>query len=155
MGSTEIRFIVDSMLGRLAKWLRIMGYDAHYQQRYTQDEIEARVGEGRVFVTRKRQWVELFPSAIVIYSDHVGEQLRELHDRGLLAYGLSPFTRCIRCNVPLLQADTATAAQCVPEYVFYEIGEKIKQCPSCKRCYWPGTHRDRMEKQLRLWGVYK
>lgn len=147
------RFIVDCMLGRLAKWLRIMGYDAHYQHHYVSGDIKPLIDEGRVFVTRKRQWLELFPSAVIIHSDHVGEQLKELKDQGLLNYRLSPFTRCIMCNAPLLKADAATVAQCVPEYVLYEAGEKIKQCPSCKRCYWPGTHRDRMEKQLHLWGV--
>ena len=153
MCGDETAFVVDSMLGRLAKWLRIMGYDAHYQKRYDLEEIKLLIEEGKRLVTRKKQWAALFPSAIFIHSDHVGEQLRELKGHGLLAHGPSPFSRCIRCNVVLIETDVVTASQCVPEYVFYEAGGKIKQCPTCKRCYWKGTHRERMEKQLRLWGV--
>ncbi len=153
MSGGEVRFIVDSMLGRLAKWLRIMGYDAHYQQSYKQGEIEALIDEGRIFVTRKKQWEKVFPSATIITSDHVGEQLKELKHQGLLASPLAPFTRCIRCNVPLTEVDITTVSQRVPEYILYEAGKKIKHCPSCKRCYWAGTHKDRMRKQLRLWGV--
>ncbi len=149
----EKRFIADSMVGRLAKWLRTMGYDTHYQPRYSHTQIEDLLAEGRVFLTRKRQWVRSFPSAIFLESDHVGEQIRELKRRGLLASGPLPFTRCIRCNSLLIEADPQLVSQHVPDYVLYKSGYTIKQCPSCKRYYWPGTHRDRMERQLRLWGV--
>ena len=147
----EKRFVVDSMLGRLAKWLRTMGYDTHYQSRYSRPQIENLLADGRIFVTRKRQWVRTLPSAIFLKSDFVGEQLRELKERGFLTPRPLPFTRCIKCNSVLVDAEPQLVSEHVPDYVLYERGYRIKQCPSCKRFYWPGTHRERMERQLHLW----
>jgi len=141
------------MLGRLAKWLRIMGYDVHYQAHYLPEEIENLVAQGRILLTRKRKWIRLVPEAILIHSDRVEGQIKELKARGILWPAAVAFSRCIRCNRVLVEADRRVLPQRVPDYVLYESGYTIKYCPTCDRYYWPGTHRARMHEQLRCWGV--
>lgn len=148
-----MEFIADSMLGRLAKWLRVMGYDVHYQIHYKHLQIETLVQEGRLLLSRKRQVVDLYPGAVFIASDHVRDQLLELkRGRRLKSDPSKWFTRCLVCNAPLVKADPSTAREDIPEYVFYKNPEGIRQCPSCTRYFWPGTHRQRMVRQLSEWG---
>ena len=148
-----MNFIADSMLGRLAKWLRALGFDTIYQSRYRPSEIQHHVAEGRIFLTRKAEHTNTYPSAIYIHSDHVGQQLAQLKAEGLLSPPPLPFTRCLRCNTLLAKADLDSVHPRVPDYVLYENASALKYCPSCGRYYWPGTHRDRMERQLHLWGL--
>ncbi|RLB42816.1 MAG: hypothetical protein DRH12_04750 [Deltaproteobacteria bacterium] len=149
----ERKFLADSMLGKLAKWLRIMGYDTHYQSRYSPGQIERLVKADRILITRKRQLVAMVPAAVLLFSDRVGEQINELNARGLFSPSAKPFSRCIRCNTLLVRPGKDILPYCVPDYVKYESGDLISQCPTCGRCYWPGTHRENMEKQLHSWGV--
>jgi uncharacterized protein with PIN domain len=147
------RFLADSMLGRLAKWLRIMGYDTHYQAFYSEDVLGKLVHEGRKLLSRHRTTTAQYPSAMLIHSDDVGDQLRELRDGGNLTLDRSKwFTRCLSCNVSLEKADPQHAQEDVPEYIFYQTPSGIRFCPSCGRYFWPGSHRDRMILRLREWG---
>jgi len=149
----EKRFLADSMLGRLAKWLRIMGYDTHYQTFYKEDEIGQLAREGRMLLSRHRQRIDQCPHSTHIHSDHVKEQLHEMKNGKCLTPDRSKwFSRCLICNVPLKVAEAENARQNVPEYVFYQNIAGIRFCPSCGRYFWPGSHRQRMIKQLEEWG---
>lgn len=150
---SDTRFLADSMLGRLAKWLRIMGYNTYYQPRYLPGELEGLAKGDRVLLTRKKRLSLLVPTAILLGSERIGEQIKELKARGLLSSRPIPFSRCIRCNTLLISVDHDTLSERVPEYVIHKSGNSVRQCPSCGRCYWPGSHRKRMERQLHLWGV--
>ena len=146
-------FVVDSMLGALAKYLRIMGYDAAYQPQYTDQRIRELVEEGRVLLTRNHDRAMHHESSIIVDCDLVRDQL-EVVDRamGLTRDRAGYFRRCIRCNSPLEKAQEEVARQQVPDYVFTTQKDRILFCPSCARCYWPGTHRERMLAILREWG---
>ena len=149
----EERFIADSMLGRLAKWLRIMGYDTHYQPLYKEGVISQLILEGRRLLSRRRQNTIRYPNSTLILSHHVKDQLRETKEGYTLTYDRSRwFSRCLICNVPLKVTETEDARDNVPEYVFYQTTSGIRLCPSCGRYFWPGTHRERMVKQLEEWG---
>jgi len=146
-------FVVDSMLGALAKYLRIMGYDAAYQPHYTDQRIRELVEEGRALLTRSRERAARYENSIIVDCDLVKDQLAVLDsavglDRNQERY----FRRCIRCNSPLEKAEEEVARDQVPDYVFTTQRDRIQFCPSCGRCYWPGTHRDRMAAILRDWG---
>jgi len=94
------------------------------------------------------------PGVFLLRSDHVGEQLKELKDLGCLTLDRSKFfSRCLLCNVSLIQADPETAKSTLPEYVFHENPSRVLFCPECGRFFWPGTHRARMLKQLEDWGL--
>jgi uncharacterized protein with PIN domain len=70
----ETRFIVDAMLGRLSTWLRVMGYDTHYQMSYEEETIRRSVQEGRILLSRRARISEEHPGAIWMHSHHVGER---------------------------------------------------------------------------------
>lgn len=150
--SRHMKFVLDSMLGRLAKWLRTMGYDTHYQQKYRLIELYELVRHDRIFVTRDSKQVNKI-GGILLKSDNVGDQVQELRIRlNLRPNPTDWFKRCIICNTILRKANPEYARDLVPEYVFLQNRDKIKFCPHCNRFYWPGTHKKRMILQLKKWG---
>ncbi len=143
------------MLGRLAKWLRVMGYDIHYQSHYTRPQIEKYVREGRLLLSRHKKTVEFYTGSVFIESDRVNDQIFELKKAGYLKPDRTAwFTRCMVCNSPLENIDPMSARENVPEYIFYKNQEAIRRCPSCMRYFWPGTHKERMIRQLTEWGLF-
>jgi len=152
-GNRKVLFVVDSMLGALSKYLRIMGYDTAYHPHYTDQRMSELVAEGRVLLTRSRERALQYEDSILVDRDLVRDQL-EVLDRavGLTRDRTGYFRRCIRCNSPLEKAREEVARERVPDYVFTAHKDRILFCPSCGRCYWPGTHRERMLAILRDWG---
>lgn len=149
----EKRFLADSMLGGLAKWLRVMGYDTHYQRFYKEGEIQNLVSEGRFLLSRNRRIIERYPHALLILSEHVEEQLHEMGDKGMFTGGRELwFSRCLICNTSLMDAQVHAAREDLPEYIFLQNVKRIRFCPSCGRYYWSGSHREKMIRQLQTYG---
>ncbi len=149
----EVRFLADTMLGKLAKWLRVMGYDVHYQSYYKKGEIKAYLNEGRLLLSRCNPITNLFSNSLLISSNNVKDQLQELMEASLISSDRSRwFTRCILCNVALNQAKKEEARDRVPDYVFSQNINGIRYCPSCDRCFWPGSHKEKMIIQMVEWG---
>jgi len=144
-------FVADAMLGRLARWLRVMGYDVEYHPRIGDDELMERSERtGRLVLTRdtllvKRRRVR--GNCFFVESDHFRDQLRQV----VRAFDLDPFarflTRCLECNVPLGVVERGEAEMQVPPYIF-ATQERFRRCPSCGRLFWGGTHRERMRVEL-------
>ena len=112
----EVRFLADTMLGKLAKWLRIMGYDTHYEAFYGMDSIDKLVKDGRLLLSRHRQSVDQFHDSLFIRSDRVKEQLQEIRNAGYLTHDRSKwFLRCLICNVPLKETAAKDAALNIPD----------------------------------------
>jgi uncharacterized protein with PIN domain len=150
----EIKFIADAMLGSLAKWLRVLGYDTLYQPFYKQGEIDAAIQEGRKLLSRNRSAITRHANSMLIRSDRVKDQLYEMKKAGTITSERSRwFSRCLLCNVPLEKAEARDARDNVPEYVFHQSASEIRFCPSCGRYFWPGSHRVRMVAQLQQWGL--
>jgi uncharacterized protein with PIN domain len=149
----ETRFIADAMLGRLSTWLRVMGYDTHYQMSYEEETIRSSVQEGRILLSRRARISEEHPGAIWVHSHHVGEQLRELVERDVLRPRRTEwFRRCLVCNVPLRKAASEISMESVPDYVLHHKISELRCCPACRRLFWAGTHRENMIRQLEKWG---
>lgn len=153
-GKKEWRFVADVMVGKLAKWLRVLGYDTHYQPHYSSEAIDGFVTDGRIFLTRHRRRAEkLGNAAVLICGNQVSEQLMELKRELHLEPARSTwFRRCLICNAILRRAREGVADDKIPEYVLYQNTTNISFCPLCGRYFWPGSHRSRMEKQLKEWG---
>jgi len=146
------KFIADAMLGNLAKWLRALGFDTWYQRYYGRDALERLLSGDRVLLSRNRKTIARHPGSVLIRSDHLSEQMLEMRSAGLITEKGGWFTRCLICNVPLEKAEPLDSGRNIPEYVYHEKRDDISRCPSCCRYFWPGTHRERMIKQLREWG---
>ncbi len=136
-------FDVDNMLGRLAKWLRILGFDAEYPRSTSRP--------GRIFVTAKE--VAAFPTAIRVTTGAVEDQLSELFNQA----GIDPnpelfFSRCLICNVPVEEISRDKTEGKVPEAV-WQTTTHFNECPRCRRIYWEGTHGNRIKKRLAEAGV--
>lgn len=151
-GAPRKRFAVDVMLGRLAKWLRVLGFDASVTSLRERTQIQSALSRGFIPVTRRDKWRES-PEVVFIRSDHHFEQLRELiAGLSLKRDELAPFSRCGVCNADLVSISREAAFGRVPDFV-YETAVDFRRCPDCERIYWPGTHKKRMiEKVASLFG---
>jgi uncharacterized protein with PIN domain len=145
-----VKFVVDVMLGKLAKWLRIIGFDAVYGNRAADRELlQTARRERRVLLTRDRR---LFQSAknvrgLLIESEDWRRQLAQVLDTFGLREKARPMTRCLACNVRLKRLSRKNARNLVAPFVF-ERAAAFSICPRCGRVYWPGTHFGDMDMQL-------
>jgi uncharacterized protein with PIN domain len=150
----EITFIVDSNAGKLARWLRIMGYDTLFLKDIEDGLlVEIAMKEGRVVVTRDTQIakrrVAINGSLRVILSrdDDPKRQLLQVMKELNLDCRQLQFTRCLECNRRLVSRSKEEVKDLVPPYVF-GTQTQYMQCPSCRRIYWQGTHWQRMKRAL-------
>jgi uncharacterized protein len=144
------RFVADVMLGKLTKWLRVMGIDAHYQATLTDTQLlQCAERDGRILLTRDRYLMRRRGTARRLYieSNYYHEQVRQVVRAFDLLSSFQVFSRCLRCNEPLRNVTKSTVATQVPPYV-YATQAAFKQCPRCHQVYWGGTHRDNMLRQL-------
>ena len=150
--SNDIRFVADTMLGKLTKWLRVMGIDVKYGPA-TIDAQLLRCAErgGRILLTRDRHLMQRRGAAQRLYieSDYYHEQVRQVVQAFKLADRIQTFTRCLRCNAPLCTIANAMVTERVPPYVS-ATQLTFKYCAPCDQVYWGGTHRDNMLRQLQV-----
>jgi uncharacterized protein with PIN domain len=144
------RFAADAMLGRLARWLRVLGYDTCYDIAIA-DPVLVRLAddEARVLLTRDRHLLrELRPRrAIEVRQDDPLQQLRDVVLELQLPGPCRLFTRCLLCNAALRELDPAVAQPLLPEGV-RDLPGPVRQCPVCARLYWDGSHVRRMRAAL-------
>jgi uncharacterized protein with PIN domain len=148
----DARFSADAMLGKLTKWLRVMGIDVLYDPATPDAELlQWSVREGRILLTRDRHLMRRRGPVQRLYieSDYYHEQVRQVVQAFHLANRIQMFTRCIRCNDPLRAIAKQVVAGKVPPYVFVTQAT-FKYCEACDRLYWGGTHRDNMLRQLEV-----
>lgn len=151
----DYRFIADTNVGKLAKWLRILGYDTLFLNPVEDDELlqVARL-EDRVLVTRDRALVARrmvrrgLVRALLVQSDQWQDQLRQVVLGLELELPAEGFSRCLRCNVALAPQEREQVRDRVPPYVF-STQQVFKECPQCGRIYWRGTHWEHVREALR------
>jgi uncharacterized protein with PIN domain len=145
------RFIADVMLGRLAKWLRIAGFDVLYSNRYTDEELIALSGsESRILLSRDtrllvRRGVRNF---IYLESEKMSDQIRQIFLATHTTSLPNLLTRCLECNELLHDMPREEARDVVPPFVF-KTQPGFKSCPRCRRIYWAGTHRQSVLRTLK------
>jgi len=143
-----LRLLADGMLGRLAKWLRLLGYDTAYDNAATDPELARRArAEGRILLTRDQALAARRGlRALLIRSQALEEQVREVR-QGLGHPPHPALSRCAVCNSVLERMSHDQAAQRVPPHVLRTQTE-FRFCPGCGRVYWPGSHLKAIRAQL-------
>jgi uncharacterized protein with PIN domain len=138
------------MLGTLAKWLRILGYDTIYDSAMDDHQL-ARVAraEGRVLLTRDRALAgRRGVDSVLVESEELEAQIAQVvSDLDLDLDPSGSFSRCPVCNEGLTHLDREEARERVPVYVA-RTHDKFKCCPGCGRVYWRGSHREKMEERI-------
>ncbi|MBM4446645.1 MAG: hypothetical protein FJ023_04740 [Chloroflexi bacterium] len=157
----EIKFIVDNNVGKLGKWLRIMGYDTLL---FTEEDdgkmVKVALAQDRVILTKDTQIMRrrLVTSgrlkAILIEDDDSKAQLQQIVGTLSLDYQFRPFSICLECNEDLIERDRDEVRDLVPPYVF-NTQNLYMECPSCHRIYWRGTHWQAMSRELERFAAQK
>lgn len=148
--SAAARFVADAMLGRLTRWLRLIGVDVAYEAHVDDLDLVARgKREGRVVLTRDTLLPRRFKgtSCLLIESEDVAEQLAQVVAAFGIDWRAGAFSRCTRCNTPLERLTRDETTGRVPRRVLLEQ-QRFVGCPSCGRVYWPGSHVERMRASL-------
>ena len=157
MDIAEPKFLVDKMLGKVARWLVLLGYDALYpvdKSRSNASLLEQARTEGRIFLTRDAQIPEIKGARkIVLHDQDFQYQLRAV----LRILKIQPdrkkmFSRCTYCNATLETISREQALPLVPPLV-RELETVFTRCPACSRVYWTGSHTEKTVKKLELMGL--
>ena len=148
------RFAVDRMLGRLARWLRILGHDVAYGSHLAGRPLVDRARrEGRILVTRDTRLVRRrdLPPHLFVRSDAFREQLCEVAAAVRLGTA-GVLCRCLDCNATLAGVPRDDVRDRVPAFV-WETTTDFLTCPRCHRIYWPATHREHVLRELAALGL--
>ncbi|MBW2645022.1 MAG: Mut7-C RNAse domain-containing protein [Deltaproteobacteria bacterium] len=146
-----MKFAADRTVGRLAQWLRLMGYDTVDSDSLSPESVISLADENRIMLTRDTHLSQRIKSLkiVCLASNDPKDQAREV----IKALRLQPhekyfFTRCKLCNTILKRVSSEEVVNQVPDHVL-EKHNRFSKCPTCKRVYWPGTHHERIQKTLR------
>ena len=152
--NSAMKFIADSNVGRLARWLRIAGFDTMFINDLDDNRlVRIALSEGRVLLTKDTQILKRRVATtgrlkvLLIEGEEVKGQLLQVVKTFNLANEVKPFMLCLECNKPLVSKKKEDVEGQVPPYVF-RTQTQYMQCPECQRVYWRGTHWELMSREL-------
>lgn len=143
-------FAADRTLGKLAKWLRILGFDTTLEIDAPVDRFHASLEIDRIVLTRTRSIKNRFKAHRLVYitSNHLVLQLRQvITEIGICPSDTRPFSRCTHCNVPIVDAAAEDVCGLIPDYI-YETHNEFQKCLQCNRIFWPGSHTRRSLERI-------
>ncbi len=138
----SLKFAADSTLGKLAKWLRILGFDTTLDTEGSGEIFSDHAVNGRIVLTRTGKIRKRFSDRKLVFitSNDPGMQLRQVIAKiGIRRSDLRPFLRCIRCNIAIVDVEPGDVYGQIPDYI-HESYSQFKKCPQCYRVFWPGSH---------------
>jgi len=139
------------MLGKLAKELRMLGYDTtYYRGEDVHKLIQLARQEGRLILTRNTKLTprKLDVAILGVTEDDPILQLRGLIGKGYISLNAETlFIRCLLCNSLLNETSREEVAGKIPDFIFYQQ-KTFFQCPQCRRIYWQGSHQENMQRKL-------
>ena len=146
----ESRFVLDVHLGKLAAYLRMLGFDTRYQSCFSDPQL-ARIsaGERRILLTRDRGLLKRseVTHGYWLRQTDSRRQIAEIVDRFDLARAIRPFTRCMACNGMLEGVAREQVRERIPPLAA-ELHDEFRECRQCGRVYWKGSHYRRMESWI-------
>ncbi len=152
--SSTMKLICDHMLGSLAKWLRIFGFDTIYPNATTTDDsiLQKANDEDRLLISRDKQLIQRGKKAQIpileIQTTKLTEQLTQVLSRVPVDEKII-LSRCTLCNTPLRSIEKKGLDHRVPEKVF-KTRDEFWYCPTCKKYYWMGTHYENMREKINV-----
>jgi len=135
-----MKFVADIMLGRLARWMRLLGFDVLYPDTSDDKELLKFAGE-RIILTRDKDLGKK-KNVLLIKSVNVNEQLKQVVNELNLKIS-RPLSRCSVCNQILAEVKKSSVKALVPERI-YNNHDTFWRCPDCNRIYWKGSHYDKI-----------
>jgi uncharacterized protein with PIN domain len=138
-------FAAEKTLGKLAKWLRILGFDTSCEPDFPNSTAWELTDNRRIFLTRRQSIRDKTSSSDLIFikSDHLFEQLKEVIQKlALEQKDTRPFSRCLQCNATIEAVDKDSVRNAVPDYI-WETHDTFQRCGTCRKIYWPGSHTKR------------
>lgn len=150
---SQPRFIADVMLGRLAKWLRILGFDTLYFNNIGDNEvIKIAKQEQRILLTGDTRLVRSKKTCnyILIKSTEITEQLNEVLPVSTLK-SLNPLiskSRCVKCNGDLKIIERESVSDDLPEHIFLSFNSFFR-CSNCGKVYWEGSHKKMIDAKIK------
>ena len=145
-----LKFAADNSLGKLAKWLRILGFDTTLATEDSGEICSYRAITERIVVTRTEKIRKRFSDRRLIFitSNDPGMQLKQvITEIGIRRSDLRPFLRCVRCNVTIVNVEPAEVYGQIPDYI-HESYSQFKKCPQCDQIFWPGSHTRRALERI-------
>mgnify|MGYP006291024309 CR=1 FL=1 len=152
-----MKFLVDQMLGTLAKWLRFFGIDTYYATQSIHDDELLRIAkkENRVLVTRDKELIlraqKRDIQVIPVFTRDLDEQLKKVLAQTTVD-STQILSRCSLCNTQLISIDKEKVKDKVPENV-YQTNETFWICPTCHKIYWRGSHYDKILQKINSLGA--
>lgn len=146
----QLLFLVDVNLGKLAKYLRLAGFDTAYKNDATDSElIKQMENENRILLTRDRKLLmrNAVKAGYLPRSDDPAEQLEEVFKRFDLFDEIQPYSRCVNCNGVLEDVPKESVIDQL-EPLTKKYFEEFSQCPKCGQVYWKGSHRKRLDSRI-------
>jgi len=147
-----IKFIADENVGKLCKWMRILGYDVSFYSPIEDAELIRKAArEERIILTKDSgipKWNMAKERCFLVRSQNPFKQLKQVVRHFVLP--ISPksiFTRCIECNIPVVKRPKEELKSKIPPFV-YKTHDEFSQCPSCGRVYWAGSHYENVLERL-------
>ncbi|MBI5207722.1 MAG: Mut7-C RNAse domain-containing protein [Candidatus Firestonebacteria bacterium] len=148
-----MRFVVDCMLGKLARILRMLGYDTLYFKNIEDAELAwISRNENRILITRDTILQRRFNTfcTILLQSQQIDNEIKELKQFLPEISCAQSFSRCIECNNLLIKLIKNKLENNVPPYVF-STHDDFAYCKNCGKIYWKGTHVENMKKRFKSW----
>ena len=146
----DLSFAADRSLGNLSKWLRILGFDTLFGSDASIRWFIEQLQEGRILLTRTEKIRKLFSDQRLVFieSNAPIEQLKQVIDEfDITAADIRPFSRCIRCNLPVVIIEKEAVYGRVPDYI-WETNKVFHACRRCERVYWSGSHTKRSMQRI-------
>ena len=138
----KLYFAADRTLGKLAKWLRILGFDTIFESDISNKGFYDHLEPERVLLTRTAKIRDRFAAKRLLFieSDDVCEQLRQIiGELAIVRQDIRVFSMCLPCNSPIIEVNKQAVYGRVPDYI-WQTHDEFSRCRQCERIYWSGSH---------------
>ncbi len=154
--NNELKFVVDVMLGRLANYLLLLGFDCEYRRQFPDDDLlKFAETENRVIITRDADLAAEYSTGKVCHlkTTELAEQLKKVKEKFSLNFSKDRlFTRCVGCNKPLVEIEKKEVEEEIPSRTRSWL-DTYYRCPGCEKVYWRGTHYEAVVERLENWDL--